>query len=132
MSPTVLWANTSGCSFASATVVGSSGHPGAIVAYPAASKAVRQRSQLLGNSQRPWTNTTGCLPEALAASTCSASYSRISAVRDPALPDSAVLDLAMLIAPSGSALHRARRFVAQVLQVNIIIDRGDVAVAQIA
>ena len=79
MSPTDLCANTSGCSLASSTVSGSSGHPGAIVAYPASSKTVRHRSQLLGSSHSPCTNTTGCLPDELAASTCSASYGRISA-----------------------------------------------------
>ena len=34
-------------------------------------RASAQRSQLLGSSHRPWTNTTGVLPEALARSTCS-------------------------------------------------------------
>src|SRR4051794_31395820 len=80
MSPTDLCANTSGCSLASSTVCGSSGQPGAIVAYPASSKTVLHRSQLLGNSHNPWTKTTGCLPEALAAATCSDSYCLISAM----------------------------------------------------
>ena len=37
------------------------------------SKTVRHRSQLLGSSHRPWTNTTGVLPDAFAWSTCSSS-----------------------------------------------------------
>src|SRR5712691_2635635 len=75
--PTVLWANTSGCAFASSTVSGSSGQPGVSAVYPAASNIVAQRSQLLGSSQRPWTNTTGCSPVVLARSTCSISWSVI-------------------------------------------------------
>ena len=50
---TILCAKTSGFSSASATVSGSSGQPGAIVAYPAASKTSRQGCQLVDSSQRP-------------------------------------------------------------------------------
>src|SRR6266852_2434576 len=70
----VLCAKTSGCAFASSTVSGSSGQPGLTVAYPASSKTVIQRSQLLGSSQSPWMNTTGWRPEALARSICSSTY----------------------------------------------------------
>ena len=39
---------------------GSSGQPGVSAVYPASSKTAGQRSQLLGSSHRPCTNTTGC------------------------------------------------------------------------
>ena len=81
ISPTVFFANTSGCAFASSTVLGSSGQPGEIVAKPASSNTVRQRSQLIGSSQSPWTNTTGVRPDAFACAICSASYSVIAAMR---------------------------------------------------
>ena len=51
--PTVLCANTSGCSFASSTVSGSSGHPGVNPVYPASSNTSTHRSQLLGKSHNP-------------------------------------------------------------------------------
>ena len=63
MSPTVLPAKTSGCSFAVATSAGSSGQPGTSAAYPASSNRAAQRSQLLGSSHSPWTNTTGVRPD---------------------------------------------------------------------
>ncbi len=77
--PTVLPANTSGCALASSTVSGSSGHPGRTGAYPASSKSCAHRSQLLGSSHRPWTNTAGVRPDALAFSTCWVSESDIVA-----------------------------------------------------
>src|SRR4051794_619985 len=70
-----LFAKTSGCAVAASVVSGSSGQPGAAVAYPASSKICRHGSQLLGRSQRPWTKTTGCLPVALTFSISSTSYS---------------------------------------------------------
>src|SRR6266851_8530520 len=70
--PMDLRANSSGCTLASATVAGSSGHPGATGAKPACSKTVAQRSQLFGSNQRPWMKTTGVRPEPLAFSTWSA------------------------------------------------------------
>ena len=53
MSPTLLWAKTSGFSRASSTVGGSSGQPGVTAAYPASSKKVAQRSQLLVEQPQP-------------------------------------------------------------------------------
>ncbi|MDX6606035.1 MAG: hypothetical protein QOD14_575 [Solirubrobacterales bacterium] len=64
--PTDFLAKTSGFALASATVSGSSGQPGVTVAYPASSKILAQRSQLLGSSQSPWMKTTGVLPEPFA------------------------------------------------------------------
>src|SRR5438093_2140914 len=71
--PMDFLANTSGCSLASWTVSGSSGHPGVREAYPAPSKSLAHLSQLLGSSHRPWTNTTGLLPDAFALSICACS-----------------------------------------------------------
>ena len=75
-----LLAKTLGSAFASATVSGSSGQPGASVAYPASSKRARQRSQLLGSSHRPWTNTTGTRPDSLASSICCVSCRVMSSI----------------------------------------------------
>ena len=72
---TILWAKTSGWSRASATVSGSSGQPGAIVAYPLSSNSVRQRSQLLDSSHSPWTKATGWRPDSFARSISSCSRS---------------------------------------------------------
>jgi hypothetical protein len=46
------------------------GHPGVSATQPAVSDSSAQRSQLLGSSHRPWTNTTGVSPDAFARSTC--------------------------------------------------------------
>src|SRR5262249_23484966 len=46
-----------------------SGQPGETGAYPAPSKSLAQRSQLVGSSHSPWMNTTGRFPDALALST---------------------------------------------------------------
>src|SRR6516165_4714242 len=78
--PTDLPASTSGWALASATVSGSSGHPGVSAAYPAASNRSAHRSQLLGSRNRPWTNITGVSPEAFARSTCPLSCSVIVVV----------------------------------------------------
>jgi hypothetical protein len=43
-------------------------------------KKSAQLAQLLGSSQRPWMNTTGVLPEALAASISQFSRSEIDAM----------------------------------------------------
>lgn len=66
--PTILRAKTSGFWRASVTLAGSSGQPGAIVAYPASSNRDRQRSQLLESSHNPCTNTTTCRPDPFARS----------------------------------------------------------------
>ena len=63
---TDLWANTSGWRLASSTEFGSSGQPAVTVEKPAASKYSAHRSQLLGSSHSPCTNTTGFLPDAFA------------------------------------------------------------------
>src|SRR5258706_2344379 len=73
--PTDLRANTSGWALASATVSGSSGQPGCTAQSPAASNPSAHRSQLLGSSHKPCTNTTGVLPDWFARSTCSSSSS---------------------------------------------------------
>ena len=78
ISPMDLPAKTSGCALASATVSGSSGQLGVNAVYPFFSKSCAHRSQLLGSSHRPWTNTTGTRPAVFARSTCSASYSVIA------------------------------------------------------
>src|SRR5437764_5759899 len=79
--PTVFLANTLGFARASSTVSGSSGHEGVSAAYPASSKTVAQRSQLLGSDQRPWMKTAAGRPEAFASSICSVSRSVIFATR---------------------------------------------------
>jgi hypothetical protein len=76
----VFLARTSGVARASSTVSGSSGQSGVSGAYPASLKSCPQRSQLLGNSQRPWMKTTGVLPEAFAASISRFSRSEIDAM----------------------------------------------------
>ena len=78
-------ANTSGCSWASSTVAGSSGQPGVSGAKPASSNASAHRSQLLGSSHRPWMNTTGRRPDAFARSTCRPSCSVTVAMSPPSL-----------------------------------------------
>ena len=55
--------------------LGVSGQCGDTAVYPFFSKSFAHRSQLLGRSQSPWTNTTGTRPAAFARSTCSASCS---------------------------------------------------------
>jgi hypothetical protein len=85
--PIDLWANTSGCALASSTVSGSSGHPGVNAAKPLSSNSFAQRSQLLGSSHRPWTNTTGGRPVAFAcshwASSCSVIVVSLGDVPEP-------------------------------------------------
>jgi hypothetical protein len=88
-----LCANTSGWAFASCTVSGSSGQPGVKATYPLSSNSAAQRSQLLGSSHRPWTNTTGGRPVALARSHCSSSCSVIILVLGGALDPSLVMRL---------------------------------------
>src|ERR1022692_4618753 len=64
--PTLLPAKTSGFARASATVPGSSGQPGATVAWPFSSKNDRHGCQLEASIHSPCTKTTGCRPEAFA------------------------------------------------------------------
>src|SRR5271166_6468694 len=75
--PTDLLASTSGWALASATVSGSSGHPGVSATYPASSNSSAHRSQLLGSRNRPWTNITGVSLDAFARSACPVSSSVI-------------------------------------------------------
>jgi hypothetical protein len=93
--PIDLPANTSGWAAASSTVSGSSGQPGVNAAKPCCSNNSAQRSQLLGSSHRPWTNTTGWRPVALACWHCSSSYSVIVLSLGEAL-ESAVVMAALL------------------------------------
>ena len=66
---TDLPANAEGFARPSTTVSGSSGQPGAIVAYPAASNFCRHGCQLPASNHKPCTNTTGGSPDAFALST---------------------------------------------------------------
>src|SRR2546428_11999883 len=75
----VVSGKASGLAFASPTVSGSSGQPGVSAVKPTSSNSFAQRSQLLGNSQRPWTKMTGCAPVAFARWTCWVSCSVIVA-----------------------------------------------------
>ena len=88
--PTDLCAKTSGFAFASATVSGSSGQPGVSAVKPASSNTEAHRSQLLGRSQRPWTNTTGVRPVSFARSisrwSCSASVVSVDVIVAPSFP----------------------------------------------
>ena len=88
--PTVFFAITSGCALASATVSGSSGHPGVSAVKPASSNRVAQRSQLLGKSHSPWTKTTGVFPVLFASATSAASCSVIVAAALPFAPGAAL------------------------------------------
>src|SRR5438874_2088585 len=64
----LFFAKTSGSCWASATVSGSSGQPGAREVYAFSSNNARQRSQLLERSHRPCTKTIGFNPDAFARS----------------------------------------------------------------
>ena len=111
--PTDFRAKTSGWAFACSTVSGSSGQPGrnARVAR-AVSNNFAHRSQLLGSNHNPCTNTTGCLPELLARSTCfNSSFvtvrSSTGAVSSPRLLRHWV---SSLVVGPGSAIHSPPTF----------------------
>lgn len=76
---------------------GQCGHPGVNATKPFSSNSAAQRSQLLGSSHRPWTNTTGGRPVALAFSHCWSSCAVIvmslGGVLDTALAMAAPLDV---------------------------------------
>jgi len=67
--PDGLWAKTSGCRIRFGDGIRVVGQPGVSATKPACSNSWPIESQLLGRSQRPWTNTTALAAGPLARTT---------------------------------------------------------------